>query len=132
MSPSRGTSCEPRALLQPCNPTSEMNIILSSPAYPVPDNTLQSSRVKSSGLHLCAKKHKGLLSTHRRRKTGHRREQRAHTSQIQFEPVHTALRTSPASLPGWQGTRRRSLTSIFGLLTTKGLVKVNGLQTKGI
>lgn len=38
----------------------------------------------------------------RRSKTGHRMEQRAHTSQIQFEPVHTALRTSPASLPSWQ------------------------------
>lgn len=59
-------------------------------------------------------------------------EQRAHTSQSQFKPVCAAPKSSqPLSQAGTK-TRRTSWTPIFGLLTRKGLVKVNGLQTKGI
>ncbi|EAW54594.1 hCG2041157, partial [Homo sapiens] len=63
---------------------------------------------------------------------GHEIEQRAHTSQSQFEPVCTALKSAGPPSEAGTKTRRTSLTSIFGLLTRKGLVKVNGLQTKGI
>lgn len=61
---------------------------------------------------------------------GQRIEQKAHTSQSQFEPV-VLLCSLPPPKAGAK-TRRTSLTPIFGPLTRKGLVKVNGLQTKGI
>ena len=61
---------------------------------------------------------------------GQRIEQKAHTSQSQFEPV--VLLCSPPPAKAGAKTRRTSLTPIFGPLTRKGLVKVNGLQTKGI
>lgn len=56
-------------------------------------------------------------------------------SSHQSKPVWTSLycpEVFPASLPAGMKTRRTSLTSIFGLLARRGLVKVNGLQTKGI
>lgn len=41
------------------------------------------------------------------RQTGHRIEQRAHTSQSQFEPVRTALRTPPPLPPSWQEDKKK-------------------------
>lgn len=106
MSHSRGAGCEARVLL-PCNLSSELNVILIFPAYHVPDNILLTRMMKASGLHLCAKEHKYLLCTHQEEENGHRMEQRAHTSQIQFEPVHTALRTALASLPSRLEDRKK-------------------------
>lgn len=63
---------------------------------------------------------------------GQRTEQRMHTSPSQFEPVCAAPRSSWLLSPAGTKARRTSLTPIFGLLTRKGLVKVNGLQTEGI
>lgn len=48
-----------------------------------------------------------VCSARRGRQAGHRIEQRAHTSQSQFEPVHAALRTSPTSLPSWQEDKKK-------------------------